>query len=576
MPGIFGFTDRTHLESSHARDSEKPSLNHIGDIQDLLTHGGTYRRDKPFVDANIAASRTSVGIVNQASQPARYSGLRVWLEGEILNRSWMANKYLKQIDPSIANESDAHLIAALVSVDPNFRFLREFNGVFCGVVYDPTQSQLHFITDRHGLEFLYVVENTDSIAWSSEIKGFLADPNFRPIIDEQSLNEFMIQGHLGDDRTWFRNAKLIPPASHWVWNLTTRHFTEKKQYWSYDEWSSDRSPSDPREAAEESARLFRLAVASCDDRPQNRVGVLLSGGLDSRAIIAAMPVRDEPINAVTFGLPGSSDLAMAKRVASISGANHIFEPIDEQDWFQHREDFVWWLDGHLDFQHMHYATCAPQARQHFDVDLSGFLGDATIGGSYLNVNGMTETSRIVNRGRRFIGYGLQQGKIFSHERLPFFDNDFLSHAMRIPASLRRDSRFYFQMLRFLLPPKFHSIPWQATGMSIRVPPPLHALSSLVTKVNRRARKAVGFRSVNREFHDYHRWLASNSGRKLLSHYLLDTEAQYRSLSSFQRRSELAKVAAKSQFDERDVHFLSRGLTLECWLRQIDNPNLRPK
>ena len=557
MPGIVGFS---HASNSRLCPSDAIEL--IKKQRDLLRHADSYLQSMLYVDDRIAASRTSVGIVNPAQQPQSAGGWRVWLEGEILNRSEFGAC-------AASSESDAALLARLVSQDMSMQFLDKLDGIFAAVAYHEDSGELHFLTDRHGLEFLYyTIVDDESLAWSSEVKGFFAHPDFRREIDERSIDDFMRDGHLHGDRTWLRDAKLFPPASHWVWDLNKKKFTQRRTYWSWDDLIPFDESEDVDELARESARLFRRSVAACDDRPNNRTGVLLSGGLDSRAILATMRDEAVPITTFTYGMPTSSDVRLAARVARIKHAEHVVRPITDANWSKYREQFVWWLDGQLDMLHMQYASFAPEIRQHFDVNLSGYLGDATIGGSYLVPAGSSETERIVHRGRRFIGCGLQQGKIFTHERAPFFNTDFLTHCMRVPAALRKDSRFYFRMLKHLLPEPYHAIPWQSSGLTIRQPAQLHNGARFAGRALNRVKKTIGWNPNPRDFINSKGWLRSESGHRFIQNHFRDDGPLCFDLRSFDRQQQLRSLIEKSQLSSKDIAFVFRCLTLELWLRQM--------
>src|SRR5665648_996009 len=87
--------------------------------------------------------------------------------------------------------------------------------------------------------------------------------------------------------------------------------------------------------ADELGRLLIHAVAE-RAQPEERVAVSLSGGLDSRAIVAATAPRDEALPAVTFGRPGCVDIAIARRVAALKGACHEVVSITSDNWLAPR------------------------------------------------------------------------------------------------------------------------------------------------------------------------------------------------------------------------------------------------
>ena len=569
MPGIAGFCYRNDPTSKSA------VTRNLRRMQDLLGHDVSYRREAIHVETmggngGIAGTRISTGIVHPVNQPATLGGIRVWMEGEILNR----NEFLPMLSrpgsrEQCPDQSDAFLIAELLKLDPTWSFLRKINGVFSAVVVDLDLQKVHMLTDRHGLSFLYFSIINDQLAWSSEVKSFLALDHFSRVIDPSSMDQFLRVGHLTDDQTWFRDAKLLPPAMHATWCTKDSGFVQKDTYWSWDEVQPMHPDQDFREQAEESARLFSKAVTRCQQKDR-RVGVLLSGGLDSRAILSAMNREtNKHVTTLTFGLPESSDLQIAREVSKRQDADHAFYSIDDENWFKHREEFVWYLDGHLDWQHMNHAVCAPDLRQHFDVNLSGFLGDATIGGSYLSKTDHEESRKIIDRGRRFIACGVQIGRVFTHERLPFFDNEFLTHCMQIPADIRRHSRFYFWMLQHLLPPNLQNIPWQQTGLDIHAAPWKHNVSAFNSRVQRRLRRAIGLGPGHQVFVDHARWLKLANGTRILDSSIFASDSPAAQVVDKSNHANWMRLRDVKRWRPADVDQITRALTLDLFLRRVN-------
>jgi asparagine synthase (glutamine-hydrolysing) len=88
-------------------------------------------------------------------------------------------------------------------------------------------------------------------------------------------------------------------------------------------------------------------------RPGERVGLQLSGGLDSRAILAAMPKTDTPIHALTFGTIGDPEIEIAAQAAKIKSHPPSLLSAGRQ-LLNGRRDLVWQLDGELNVIHAHF------------------------------------------------------------------------------------------------------------------------------------------------------------------------------------------------------------------------------
>ena len=79
------------------------------------------------------------------------------------------------------------------------------------------------------------------------------------------------------------------------------------------------------EAIEEGARLLTRATEDAM-RGDWRIGVYLSGGLDSRAIAAMLAEQGCKLQTFTFGQPGCRDEHYARQIAAAIHAHHHYYP----------------------------------------------------------------------------------------------------------------------------------------------------------------------------------------------------------------------------------------------------------
>ncbi len=193
------------------------------------------------------------------------------------------------------------------------------------------------------------------------------------------------------------------------------------------------------------------------------MGITLSGGLDSRAIIAAVPRPGADIAAVTFGIPGSPDVRIARRVARLKGARHSIVELGPHDWLQLRPEAVWWTDGQVDLCQLHGMEALDEMRRGARIFLNGMDGGAILGAGYLlhesyldNVDraliaatlgcsesclsnfslyeglGKPDFYILENTTRRKTNEGLRMSGNAVECRVPFFDNALLEFAYSLP------------------------------------------------------------------------------------------------------------------------------------------------
>lgn len=135
------------------------------------------------------------------------------------------------------------------------------------------------------------------------------------------------------------------------------------------------------EAARQLDKLFEQTLRIVGDQPI----VPLSGGWDSRLILAALTEHMTNIVTVTLGNPGQLDYEVGTAIAETAGTEHISIRLDEIEVHWHelvrvarRAPWTYMLDAH--FIHLGYDRALEKSGS--DVIVSGFLGEALTGGHF--------------------------------------------------------------------------------------------------------------------------------------------------------------------------------------------------
>ncbi|GJL67431.1 MAG: hypothetical protein NPIRA06_00660 [Nitrospirales bacterium] len=550
MPGLIGFTSL----SPRTDYGKSVRLDALDRMREALTHRDWLVSDELFCDERVCATRVDTHLLQPDPQPYRSGDLYVWLDGELYTGS---------------NATDPAFLADGFCDNIDLSFLCKLDGYFTAAVYDKSGSKIHLLTDRYGFRQLYWTVAEDQLWWGTELKAALHLPGFQPRVDRDALSQHLARGYPPGDKSLIQNIELIPEGTILTWDLLTGESTSQR-YWDWDRVGNITLPNDPREMLEEWGRLFVRAV---EKRSMNgRVGVMLSGGLDSRAILAAMPDSISPLHAVTFGIRDAADVRIAARAAAVRGAVHHVQELTVHNWLAPRFEGVWWQDGHLNLIAMHGMGGFDERREWFDINLSGFLGDVTMGGSYSRKTGDHEIDLIRNRGRRFIAYGLKSATTYFENRIPFFDNDLLEYTLSIPESQRARDHVYADMLLMRFPDLFKKIPWQETGVPITWPLPVAYQFKRWQSLFNRALHKVGVGGTGHtQFADYNEWLRQDPAKSQISNILTSKDAIY---PEYVDRGIVIRMWEELQ---RGVpRCLEVGLyaTLEIWLQQFFNARYR--
>lgn len=584
MPGIVGFTC-FGLERSR-------SIKILRDMQDMITYRKYYVKDELFSDGFICATRSHIDIIQKEPQPYKKDGIYIWMDGEINNQDELIMR------EKVSADTDLEVLYELIKKYNNYSFLKNIDGFYSAVIYDSINQTVHLITDRYGLRHLYWTVFNGNIAWSSEVKAILELPGFTPIIDKRAIGEFIRIGYLLEDRTWFEGVELISPGTILTWDIRKK-ILNRQRYWWWNEIKPYEDSINEEEIAEELGRLFIKAV---ERRTHKSIqsGVLLSGGLDSRAILAAMPVSSYPINVLTFGKENCDDIRIASIVAKEKKAiHHVFE-ITNDNWLIPRLAGIWFTDGQLNIMHMHGIEAVYKIRGLFKINLNGFAGDLILGGSYLNdkryldrVNKeiIAEAMQcspdnlekfkdylklrkpdfyfLQNHVRRFTFGGTKCSLTEIEHKKPFFDNKLIDFVYSLPDLLRYRSNIYIKMLLKNFPNFYKKIPWKKTGVPISRPMFIMNAFYFGKRVRRKLLKELNRYGINSDnpynYTDYPNWLRRDPGRSFCTKVFNDPSAIY---PHYVLKNQVIELYTKHLSNEDHSELICRYLTIEIWLQQV--------
>ncbi|RMD61995.1 asparagine synthase (glutamine-hydrolyzing), partial [Candidatus Parcubacteria bacterium] len=313
-------------------------------------------------------------------------------------------------------------------------FLKHLNGMFAIALWDARKAQLLLARDRLGIKPLYTAVVGDILIFASELKAILQHPEVSRQLDTTAIAEYLTYEYIPAPRTAFAGVKKLCPATYAIWRDGQ---LKVHTYWDVA-FQADESLRDEgvcaeaiRERLSESVRL-RLRA----DVP---IGVLLSGGMDSSSIVAAMHHLNVPINTFSIGFAEREydELDAATAVARAFGARHHALRLSAPDVIRLLPAIIGVLDEPLaDASVVPTFLVSKLARQHVKVALSGDGGDETFGG--YETYRAHKLARVYRRLPRLVQAGVRLGVEVlpvsrSHRGLSFKARKFASGASFRPA-----------------------------------------------------------------------------------------------------------------------------------------------
>ena len=333
-------------------------------------------------------------------QPMGTADGRYWItyNGEIYNYRALRRE-LESNGAAFRSTSDTEVLLALYAREgPDC--LQKLRGMFAFAVWDDEQGELFLARDRFGIKPLYYAESSGRFCFSSEIKALLSSGFLSPARDEAAEVLFLERGSIPAPRTFYRDIMALGPGQ---WARFDGKELAVQSYWSLSEGlSGAKALMGPitgvahriREALVESVQAHMVS-----DVP---VGVFLSGGLDSTAIVAGIRrFSPGPLKTFTIVFPGTSldESYLARRAAAHYETDHSELEVTEDDFHRSLDDLFLAMDQPtVDGVNTYFVSKA--ARQAgAKVVLSGLGGDEILGGyqSFVDVPRLRTFLRLIRR-----------------------------------------------------------------------------------------------------------------------------------------------------------------------------------
>ncbi len=252
--------------------------------------------------------------------------------------------------------------------------LERLNGMFAIALYDARVNKLFLARDRYGIKPLYILDNPNYFAFSSELKSFGYLPSHQFQLDESRLDEFLLfRSTL--HRTLFKDIAQLQPGMALSYDPATGASTTR--------FYPKPNAAEAIRSVDDFAACLQSAVKSqmISDVP---LGCQLSGGVDS-SLVTALAAEHDPTGMNTISIllddPRFTEASYIDHVEQVLGVQaHRF--LLSADYYQHNLGKASW---HLEQPIGHPNTVgvmllSEQARRLVTVLLSGEGADELLAG----------------------------------------------------------------------------------------------------------------------------------------------------------------------------------------------------
>jgi asparagine synthase (glutamine-hydrolysing) len=320
-------------------------------MADAIAHRGPddrgyfYDREHGVAFAHNRLSIIDLSTAGHQPMTSEYGQFVLSYNGELYNFLELRSE-LERLGHRFRSRTDSEVVLrSFIEWGP--ACLQRFDGMFAIALWSVREQKLLLARDPLGMKPLYYskLSRDEGFVFASEIKAFLALPDFRVSINRLALKQFLEFGYTFDDHATALDGILKLPPGHWL-EVVDGAALEPKPFFTPPAVSTDEPQVKDREAELYETLSTVVAQHLIADVP---VGLLLSGGIDS-SIVAALAARDRRIATISMGFAESEidERPYARAVANHIGSDHREITIEPQEISDGLEEIAWYFDDLFD------------------------------------------------------------------------------------------------------------------------------------------------------------------------------------------------------------------------------------
>lgn len=349
-------------------------------MRESLVHRGPDDAGKYFgVGIALGSRRLAIlDLTERGHMPMSTSDGRYWItyNGEVYN--YREIRAGLQTSCDFRSNTDTEVLLQLYATKGP-AMLEQLNGMFAFAIWDSHERTLFLARDRLGIKPLYYTFHRGSLYFASEEKALFA-AGVPARFDHEVWQELLCFRYVSGEPTPFVGVRRLLPGHYLLWRDRN---IELRRWWTLSERAEalrENLPADPvawyRETFDDAVNLRQIS-----DVP---VGVLLSGGLDSSSVAAALAEQKGSGVAsftVRFTQPEYDEGPLARQVAArwqLDGHELVVSP---ESLLKGLRQAAWCNDEpQVHGNDVHLLAISRYAKPHVTVLLSGEGADETLGG----------------------------------------------------------------------------------------------------------------------------------------------------------------------------------------------------
>ncbi|HEX5412407.1 MAG TPA: asparagine synthase (glutamine-hydrolyzing) [Terriglobia bacterium] len=302
--------------------------------------------------------------------------------GEICNFKELRTR-LQGLGHSFTSGTDTEVILATAVEWGAGDVPLRLQGMFAYALWDRQQRVLHLARDRVGIKPLYYGWSGETFLFGSELRAIEQCPGFERTVNHEAVELYLDFGYVPTPLSIYKGIQKLQPGT--ALQVRREESTAAvRKYWDIESaFNAETAEIGEQDAIEKLENLLEISVKRhmISDVP---LGALLSGGIDSSAVVAMMCAKARArvkTFSVGFAEKGFDESPHARAVARHLGTDHtemLLRPQDALDVIPKLPEI--YDEPFADSSQIPTFLISRLARQHVTVALTGDGGDEFFGG----------------------------------------------------------------------------------------------------------------------------------------------------------------------------------------------------
>ena len=316
---------------------------------------------------------------NNSQQPWKTpKGNILVYNGEIFNYYELKEKHRDFIDTT---GCDTELLAW--GLDKfGINFIDEIDSMHGFAYYEIDKQQITLSRDHAGIKPVYYAETKEGLVFGSEIKGMLDRVPGSRQVDKLAMSCLAWTGINATRNTVFNGIKKLLAGETKIYSVTAKQFIDTKRIFIKPTSDHYFEPAEFRRMASETVRMCSIG--------QRKIGVFLSGGLDSSLIAHELNKQQGPAHTFTNQIEPNviasedfnSDASAAGQLAVDEGYKHTVVVITPSSVLESWDEAIYYMEQPMYNQSiaMYCYTNKVLHDNGIVVTMAGDMGDEILGG----------------------------------------------------------------------------------------------------------------------------------------------------------------------------------------------------